>query len=178
MNRIKKVGVYLLMLLFSAMIGALYGAVHDQISYTVSPEYFSHLKFEQFGVWWGFQSPRLGAAAVGALATWWMGVLVSLLLGLAGFRFVTAREMGLGLAKSVVVVTLVALATGILGLIYGFIVVNEQSVISYMGFVPEGVTNPVRFVQVGLMHNASYLGGLTGLIAGVFYLRRLRRSPP
>jgi hypothetical protein len=31
-----------------ALIAGAYGILHDQISYTISPEYFTKLKFEQF----------------------------------------------------------------------------------------------------------------------------------
>jgi hypothetical protein len=31
-----------------ALIAGSYGIVHDQITYTISPEYFTRLKFEQF----------------------------------------------------------------------------------------------------------------------------------
>jgi hypothetical protein len=39
-----------------------------------------------------------------------------------------------------------------------------------MQWVRPGVTNPIQFVRVGFMHNASYLGGLTGLLSGIAYL--------
>ena len=31
-----------------AVLAGCYGALHDQISYTISPEYFTKVKFEQF----------------------------------------------------------------------------------------------------------------------------------
>ena len=60
--------------------------------------------------------------------------------------------------------------TGLLGLMYGYIVVDNETVTNYMHRVRPGETDPVQFVRVGFMHNASYLGGLTGLIAGIIHL--------
>ncbi|MDC0598675.1 alkaline shock response membrane anchor protein AmaP [Gammaproteobacteria bacterium] len=176
MKIIPKIGIYFAMLFFAAIVGAVYGVVHDQISYTFSNEYFTRFKFIQFSVPWAYESPRLGAAYVGALATWWMGVLVFIPLGLFGFMSGSPKAMASDLSKSFAIVIVVALMTGLAGLIYGYYQINAATISANMQWVWEGVDNPVQFVRVGYMHNASYLGGLTGLIAGIAYLvvNRLR----
>lgn len=158
------------MLVVAAIIAGIYGAIHDQISYSFSSEYFTHFKFIQFAIPWAYETPRLGAAFVGALATWWMGVLVAVVLGLLGFIFPHPKQMAIQLTKSFVVVVVVALLTGLVGLAYGYMQVDANSVGNYMQWVWSGVTNPVQFVRVGFMHNASYIGGATGLAAGAIYL--------
>lgn len=175
MKIVQKIGVYFLMLIFAAVVAGIYGVLHDQISYTFSEEYFTQFKFKQFGIPWAYDSPRLGAAYVGALATWWMGVLVFVLLGLFGFMFSSPVQMAKSLAKSFLVVIVVALITGIAGLVYGYHQVNQQTINEYMQWVKPGVMNPIQFVRVGFMHNASYFGGLTGLLSGVVYLIILKR---
>ena len=40
-----------------------------------------------------------------------------------------------------------------------------------------GISQVRDFVRVAYIHNASYLGGLIGLIAAIIYVRR-RRTPP
>jgi len=158
------------MLIFAAVVAGIYGMLHDQISYTFSEEYFTQFKFKQFGIPWAYETPRLGAAYVGALATWWMGVLVFIVLGFFGVMFHSPRQMASNLSKSFLVVIVVALLTGLAGLALGYYQVNEQTVSQYMQWVRPDVTNPVQFVRVGFMHNASYLGGLTGLLSGIAYL--------
>lgn len=175
MKIVQKIGVYCLMLIFAAILAGIYGVLHDQISYTFSEEYFTQFKFKQFGIPWAYASPRLGAAYVGALATWWMGVLVFILLGLFGFMFSSPVQMAKSLGKSFLVVIVVALITGIAGLAYGYYQVNQQTISEYMQWVKPGVMNPIQFVRVGFMHNASYFGGLTGLLSGVIYLIILKR---
>lgn len=170
MEIFKKIGVYIVMLFFAAFIAGVYGMLHDQISYTFSEEYFTKFKFKQFGIAWAYEAPRLGAAYVGALATWWMGVLVFIILGLLGFMFHSPRQMAISLIKSFIVVVVIALLTGLAGLALGYYQVNEQTVYQYMEWVRPDVVNPIQFVRVGFMHNASYLGGLIGLLFGVLYL--------
>lgn len=113
------------MLIFAAVVAGFYGMLHDQISYTFSEEYFTQFKFKQFGIPWAYEAPRFGAAFVGALATWWMGVLVFIVLGFFGFMFHSPRQMASNLSKSFLVVVTVALLTGLAGLAFGYYQVNE-----------------------------------------------------
>jgi len=45
----KKFLVYVLIVVLAVLAAGLFGIVHDQISYTVAPEYFTKFKFRQFG---------------------------------------------------------------------------------------------------------------------------------
>jgi len=170
MNFFTKMRIYLLLFFPAAIFAGVYGSVHDQISYSLSPEYFTHFKFIQFSIPWAQESPRLGAAVVGAMATWWMGVLVFSILGCFGFIFPSPRVMTTELLRSFGIVMAVALVTGMLGLVYGYVLVGESNIEQYTPWVQSGVTDAVQFVRVGFMHNASYVGGVTGLFAGIVYL--------
>ena len=176
MNILGKFGVYFLLFIPATLVAGFYGAIHDQISYSLSNEYFTHFKFIQFGFPWAQESPRLAAALVGMLATWWMGVLVFVVLGLFGFAFPTSKIMAIELLKSFGIVIVVAFVTGVIGLAYGYIQVNDATVSNYAHWIWPGVTNPVQFVRVGFMHNASYLGGILGLCAGIAYLFLSRKK--
>ena len=68
----------------SALVTGIYGALHDQVSYSIAPEYFTKLKFKQFH--WADLSwpPRVFAALVGFLATWWVGLIGGWLLARYG----------------------------------------------------------------------------------------------
>src|SRR5215210_7232804 len=67
--------------LIGALTAGLYGIVHDQITFTISPEYFTKLKFKQFQYAdFGF-SDRLFVAVIGFLATWWVGLFVGWVFG-------------------------------------------------------------------------------------------------
>lgn len=74
---------------FSTLVATVYGIVNDQITVTLSPEYFSVFKREQFGPFLsaiGLENAptRLQSVAVGILATWWFGLLLGIILSLAG----------------------------------------------------------------------------------------------
>jgi hypothetical protein len=66
-------------------MAGLFGALHDQMSYTVSSEYFAKFKFIQFHLLDPGVPERIRAAKVGFLASWWMGIPLGVLCGSAGF---------------------------------------------------------------------------------------------
>ncbi len=60
-----------------ALLAGVYGIVHDQITYSISPEYFTRLKFQQFH-WADFGFPRrVFVGEIGFLATWWVGFIAA-----------------------------------------------------------------------------------------------------
>lgn len=46
----KKFLILILIILIAPIIGGLYGILHDQLTYTISPEYYTKFKFYQFGL--------------------------------------------------------------------------------------------------------------------------------
>ena len=46
----KKLLVYVLIVVIAVFAAGLYGVVHNQVSYTVAPEYFTKFKFRRFGL--------------------------------------------------------------------------------------------------------------------------------
>lgn len=163
----KKLALFPVLLLAACLVAGLYGALHNQISYTVSPEYFHAFKFKQFGIPENLHG-RLGAALVGWRASWWMGLLIGvpvLLVGLIlpGWKSYLSRCL---LAFIVVAVT--ALAVGLGALIVARFTIAEASLPSY--WYPDAVADKVAFAQARTMHNFSYQGGFLGIVTGSIYL--------
>lgn len=76
---VKKLFLALVLFVFACLLAGGYGALHNQISYTVSPEYFTKFKFHQFQIN-EVIGERLGAAIVGWSASWWMGIFIGIIL--------------------------------------------------------------------------------------------------
>jgi hypothetical protein len=56
-----------------AVLAGFYGVVHDQVTYSISPEYYTCLKFSQFR-YADFGLPaRVFVAEIGFMASWWVG---------------------------------------------------------------------------------------------------------
>lgn len=73
--------VMLVIALVGGFVAGLYGIVHDQVTYSISPEYFTKLKFNQFSYANFGLGERVFASTIGFLATWWVGFLAAWFLG-------------------------------------------------------------------------------------------------
>lgn len=60
----KKAFLTVLLMILACLIAGVYGALHNQISYTVAPEYFTKFKFYQFQIGASLHG-REGCALVG-----------------------------------------------------------------------------------------------------------------
>ena len=149
----------------------------DQISYSISPEYFTLFKFPQFGILEEIP-PRLGAVLVGFLASWWMGIPISCVLATAGTFAPTPRLMLRRTLVAYLVVAIITIPVGLLGLLRGFITLRDEASVRRLDwYLPENLKDIRAFGWVGSMHNATYLGGAIGLLVSLirqaFTIRRL-----
>jgi hypothetical protein len=178
---VKKLLVYIFIVGLAVVVAGLYGVVHDQISYTVAPEYFTKFKFRQFGFTDTPLPERVRASMIGFLASWWMGIPIGLLLGATGFIHRGHRRMlRVSLWSLLVAVTFTTLF-GLGGLLNGYFQTRYINTAEYAGwFIPADVTNLRRFLCASYMHNSSYLGGLLAvLVAWAFHVVvRVRTRDP
>lgn len=163
----KKILIAPLLLICGCLIAGLYGAVHDQISYTVSPEYFHSFKFDQFGIAGDFRN-RTGAALVGFLGSWWMGLYIGipiLLIGLVvpGHRAYTRHFL---IACLIVIGT--ALVIGLTALAYGFVAYSDANIPDWARW--DTIRDQLSFARVGLLHEFSYNGGFAGMLIASLYV--------
>ncbi|MCK7558068.1 hypothetical protein MKQ70_24910 [Chitinophaga sedimenti] len=63
-------------------MAVVYGILHDQLTYTISPEYYTTFKFEQSGLadYVGALPTRTLVVYVAVAATWWVGLWTGLAL--------------------------------------------------------------------------------------------------
>lgn len=170
----KKFAVFSTTIFISIILAGLYGILHDQVTYTISPEYFSKFKFNQFGV-----NPtdlgghRQAVALIGFLATWWTGIFIGLGLGLTGLLFKDHKTMNRAIRKAIFIIFCIVMVMGLIGFLFGKLkLVNTGGNWS----LPDNLNDKNSFITVGSIHNFSYLGGLLGLIIGIFYLVLMKKA--
>ena len=155
-----------------AIVAGCYGIVHDHVTYSISPEYFTKVKFQQFR----YADFRIGdrafVSSIGFLATWWVGFAIAWFLARRLIpnqpRTVAYRQIAMGFA--------LVLACGMLsaaaGFSYGLWRGPAADYSSWAGIVARHqVTDIYAFVRVAYIHNASYLGGLLGVILALIIIR-------
>jgi hypothetical protein len=162
---------FALFLVLAILSAGVFGALHDQISYTVSHEYFTRFKFPMFNLLDASIPERVRAAEVGFLATWWMGIPLGLLTGAAGFMHRNAGHMRRALLWSLPVIVGFTLLFALAGLSYGYLQTRTIDPSAYSGwYTPAGVEHLRRYLCAGYMHNAAYLGGVAAIpVAWAFH---------
>jgi hypothetical protein len=170
--RLGKFPTFFLLLGLSALSAAIFGALHNQLSFTVGPDYFLSFKFPQFGIP-PDMAPRLGASIVGVQASWGVGVLIGLPAFLIGLLTVPdARSYlagGLGAIGLVIVLATSAALTGLVG----GLIADATGALDGALTPPEGV-NRSDFLRAGFMHEASYVAGAMGALLAIWPMRRAR----
>ncbi len=171
---VKKIGVLILIVIISTILASIYGVLHNQISYSISTEYFTKFKFEQFGfVEYGLDTPRMTAGLIGVWVTWWFGLLIGLINGIVGLVQPTPKIMWKSVFGATFRTLLIGIGFGVLGILVGkFIIGNLNSNWN----PPANLTDRKSFFIAGTMHNFSYFGGIIGLIYGIIYQLKIKKT--
>lgn len=164
--------IIILVVFASTIIASVYGALHNQITYSISEEYFTKFKYGQFGFepeWFGGNIQTV--ALIGVFSSWWTGLIIGIILGLVGLIY-NSKDMIKMITKSIVLTLITTVSFGLIGFIYGYTNKNND-----IGFCfPENLQNETEFLIAGSIHNFSYIGGLVGLIVGAIYLIKKRNT--
>ena len=148
---------------FACLAAALYGALHNQISYTIGPSYFTELKFAQFAIPPELHN-RAGAALVGVLASWWMGLIIGLPIAL--ITALARRPARLFLRATLI--TLVAAAIGA-ALSYALSLAHSDADLA------QTFPQDPSFIRAAALHDGSYIGAALGFLLALWRtLRALR----
>src|ERR1700759_2197923 len=121
----RKFAIFLLIIGVAIVIAAIYGVGHDQVTYSISPEYYTKYKFIQFnladsGAAQHMTQPRSAVVMVGVKATWWMGLYIGLILGFFSLLlFLDAETMFQSALQAIGLVVLIAIICGVIGYFYG-----------------------------------------------------------
>ena len=161
--------------LLGALIAGVYGIIHDQITFSIGPEYFINFKFEQF------QWANLGlgntvfVSCIGFLATWWVGLICGWALARRMLpkqnRRVAVRKVLTGFG----IIFATGITFGIGGYLYGNLRGPDGDYTAWNNvFDRLGVMDHWAFMRVAYIHNAGYLGGLVGLVLTFVLLKNDR----
>ena len=152
MNDRSRIGRYPLaaaaLVVTACLAAALFGALHNQASYTVAPSYFHEFKFLQFGTAEALRT-RLGASLVGVQASWWMGLILG--------PFVLAFAVISRPLRTVVRRFLLATA-----LVFGAAALSSAAGLAVARLGLFGTRTD--FAAAGFMHNGAYLGAVIGAL--------------
>ena len=159
-----------------SLLAGLYGAAHDQLSYTLSPEYFTKLKAPQF--WYADFGwpPRVFAAEVGFLAGWGVGLIAGWLLARVGLAALPDEIRRRAMWRAFAIIAGVTLFGGSVGLLLGYwrTLSSHEAWNEWQELLR--LEDLRGFVLVAYLHGGSYAGALLGLLGACWSVRRHRRT--
>lgn len=173
--RANQLGPMVRVAFLGALVAGAYGAVHDQISYAVSPEYFTKLKSHQFA-YANFGWPaRAFASVVGFLGTWWVGLLAGWFLARAGLIDLPSEPRRRCLSRAFALVLFAAAIGGAAGAGVGIVTTSDGDLSGWQHWHDElGIEDLRGFAIVAQLHAGGYLGALTGAVIALVDVRRCR----
>ena len=164
------------MLLFGlvgALIAGLYGVVHDQITFTLGPEYFTRYKVWQFELHDDPAPTRWVVAKIGFLASWAVGLFAGWFLGRMTVPKTSAFQAARLSLNGVAIMLVVTMMGGLGGGTWANIRLNPDRLSFWNdSFRFMEISDIKAFATVGYIHNGSYLGALVGLILALAWVRR------
>jgi hypothetical protein len=164
------------MLAFGAVcsvIAGLYGVLHDQLTFWMSPEYFTKFKVYQFGYEGEVDPGPWVAGKIGFQATWWVGMFAGWFWGRLALPKTSPREAAALCLRAVIGMMSVTLAFGLGGWAWAQWRLDDAGVRWWAAALRGFDVSDVRaFAAVGYIHNGSYLGALAGLILEGMRVRR------
>jgi len=164
--------------IIGAVIAGVYGIAHDQITYTISAEYFTKLKFRQFHYADFGLGERVFVATIGFLATWWVGLVAGWFLAR---RMIPNQDLSVAHRKIAVgtgILVCSAVLFGAAGFAYGLWRGPDVDYSAWeQSFRQFAIDDIWSFVRVAWIHNASYLGGLVGLILALLAIHPEPNGP-
>jgi hypothetical protein len=178
---IARTGVLLLWIGIAVAAAAMYGIVNDQITATISPEYYSVYKHQQFApalkqIGLTDAPTRVQALAVGVMATWWFGLFLGIMLGISS---VVGRNAPLSTRRYVGAVMWVMSVTLGFSALFGVVAYAAEPLVrptpDNWPFL-EGITNTGRAFAVCWWHNGAYLGALAATVVASFGVQRQRTA--
>ena len=163
----KKAQIIIVVILLASVLAGIFGALNNQITYFLSPEFYTKSLFPQFGfVEYGLNTPKITAAIIGVWSTWWVGLLIGTVISFTSLIHSTSFLMIRAIRKSFLIIISSAVVFGFLGYLFGVISLND----TLINFGFKGTQEQLKsFITVGYIHDFEYLGGLISLIIAVIF---------
>jgi hypothetical protein len=148
-----------------ALVAGCYGVLHDQITFSIGPEYFRNFKFHQFhfaDLGWG---ECVFVSLIGFLATWWVGAIGGWILARRILSTCPRRTAYRRICAGFLILFAAAASAGLLGYLYGLVRGPNGDYSAWQLTLERyQVTDAWPFMRVAYIHNAGYIGALVGLL--------------
>lgn len=163
--------------LTASFLAGLYGIIHDQVTFSISSEYFTKVKYQQFDYLDFNVNDRLKTSFIGFFATWWVGLFFGWFLArwfLPGNSLTVAHQK---IIKSATIIFLVSFLFATISGVYASLYSEIADYSNWQAIANAyGIKDTHAFVNVAYIHNGSYLGALVGFLIALIFVKRKNNS--
>lgn len=164
--------------LVGAAIAGIYGIVHDQVTVRLGVEYFTKFKLLQFHYLDPAAPIHFTAVKIGFLATWWVGFFAGWFMARITLPHEPWPQAARRSARGVGLMILTAVLAALIAAAIAPRTLADSRLPGWEDMLTSfAIEDSLAFILVGYIHNASYLGGLIGLITALLWLRLTRPTP-
>lgn len=163
-----RIFILISLIICGTFISCLYGIVHDQITYTISPEFYNLVRFPHHNI--SIEAARWGALQIAVINSWKIGFIISIIVSTAGLIHFNNRKIIRFTLESFLLVAITAAIVTSLGFIFGLFHHFDESKLA------ETVVQKSNFLLVQSIHNSTYIGGLIGMFVGIYWQFNRRKK--
>lgn len=168
--------IFIALLLIAPAIAGIYGFIHDQITFAVSEEFFTKLRFLEFDLpdnW----PPSAKAGVIGIANAMKAGIPFGIVLTAIGK--IHKKDFHL-LNYTIYAYLLTCLMSFVFTILALYMPLAPQEV-REVATMPADILDPIAFQRVILMNNYGYVGGIIGMFMGIglqifFYKKNLKKE--
>lgn len=154
-------------IIISILVASVFGALHNQVSYSISSEFFKNFLFGKFGInEWGISNDRTKASIVGIIGTYWVGFFLGIIYSII-YLFLNVENKFLIIIKSIFINISVSVFGSLIAFLIAYFFISPENSGVFMDF---GTMCPKNYIEAAYMHTGSYYGGVLGLFLGIIFL--------
>ena len=178
---IKKLLTIILVALIASAIAGIYGVINDQITFTISSEYYTKYRFLQYNLVQvegdsRIIHPRVLVVLIAFLSTWWFPLISGLIIVIFNLIQNTWKTLLKTSVLAILISILITIFSEVIGFILGFLILSKFPKYYFADwyFIPDKLNDYENYITAGTMDVFNFFGGILGLIVAIFYSYKKR----
>ena len=178
---VRKILTIFLVAAMASVIAGLYGVINDQITFSISSEYYTKYRFLQYNLVQvegdsRIIYPRILVVLVTFLSTWWFPLISGLIIIIFNLIQNTWKMLLKTSVLAMLISILITVFFAIIGFILGSLIISKLPKYYFADwcFIPDKLNDYENYITAGTMDVFNSFGGFLGLIVAIFYSYKKR----
>jgi len=154
--------IFIALLILAPMMASLYGFIHDQITFSISEEFFTKFRFNDYDMPHSWH-PRAKAGMIGILNAWKTGIPFGIILTAVGKIHKNTHKLMMYTFYTYLVTFFMSFTFAIIAT---YIPLSTE-ISSLKESLPKDILDPIAFQRVVQINNYGYIGGIIGMLMGI-----------